>query len=100
MGRAKRIDENQPAIVKALEDSGCTVQSLSAMGVGVPDLIVGRAGANYFIEIKNPDKPKADRQLNPTQVKWHDNWKGQCDVAYTVDDALRIVRLKKRMTPL
>lgn len=72
--RAARIDENQPAIVKALESAGALVLSLAAVGKGCADLLVYRAGRFYLLEVKNPAKPKGDRALTPDQVKWHARW--------------------------
>lgn len=41
MRRAARTDANQTAIVEALRKCGASVQSLAAVGKGVPDLLVG-----------------------------------------------------------
>lgn len=40
MRRAARVDANHAEIVAALRDRGCLVQSLAALGHGVPDLLV------------------------------------------------------------
>ena len=86
-----KIDENQPAIVAALRQAGASVQSLAAVGKGCPDLLIGYAGENYLAEIKNPDKPKRDRDLTPDQVKWHAEWKGIINVIETKEQALRLI---------
>lgn len=93
MRRAARVDENQPAIVAALLRAGCSVQSLAAVGRGVPDLLVGFAGTNYLMEVKNPDKPKADQQLTEAQVVWHEHWRGTAHGVKTVDEALSVIGL-------
>ena len=49
MRRAARTDENHTAIVQALLDAGCSVQSLAAVGCGCPDLLWGLAGVNGLI---------------------------------------------------
>lgn len=90
--RAARIDSNQNDIVAALRAIGCSVAITSAVGKGFPDLVVSRAGKNYLIEIKDPSKPKADRQLTPAQVKFHGEWRGQIAVAETIDEAIKITR--------
>jgi len=79
-----RIDENQPTIVKALEDIGASVQSLG--GKGVPDLLVGYMGENYLLEVKHSKKG-----LNDDQIDWHAAWRGQVDVVRTIGQALRAV---------
>jgi hypothetical protein len=96
--RAARIDANQPDIVAALRKAGCTVQPLHAVGDGVPDLLVGRDGRNYLIEVKDGRKPPSSRRLTPVQKRWHNGddkkrpaWAGQVAIANNVDEALRIV---------
>ena len=92
MRRAARIDENQPDIVSALEAIGCTVDSLAAVGGGVPDLLVGYHGYNLLIEIKNPAKVPSQRKLTPAQITWHGAWAGQKAVIETADEAIAYVR--------
>lgn len=89
--RAKKTDKNQPEIVKALRDAGCSVQVLSEAGKGIPDLMVGYLGGTYLLEVKDGLAPKADRQLTPRQVKWHREWKGHVAVVESVEQALEAV---------
>lgn len=91
--RAARIDANQPEIVAALRKAGCTVQHLHSVGKGCPDLLVGRAGVNYLIEVKDGAKRPSDQKLTPDQVAWHSVWHGQVSVVNTVDGALAAVGL-------
>jgi hypothetical protein len=73
------VDENQSEIVKALLDLGCTVQSLSAVGLGIPDLLVGFAGVNILMEVKNPDRKGGKENSSGTlkrQREWRSWWKG------------------------
>lgn len=86
-----RQDANQPDIVSGLLYMGATVQVLSAVGQGCPDLMIGWKGQNYLIEIKNPEKPKGDQRLTPDQIKWHGFWRGQKAVARTIEDAIAII---------
>jgi len=76
MRRAARTDENQEQIVKALRAVGASVQSLAAVGHGVPDLLVGYEGKNILIEIKDGNKTPSKRKLTDDQVKWHESWNG------------------------
>lgn len=65
MRRAARVDANHAEIVAALRDRGCLVQSLAALGHGVPDLLVEHAGKLFLVEVKAPrGKSTAD------QVRW------------------------------
>jgi len=76
MRRAARTDENQEQIVKALRAVGASVQSLAAVGHGVPDLLVGYQGKNILIEIKDGNKTPSKRKLTDDQMKWHESWNG------------------------
>ena len=57
MRRAARVDGNHAEIVAALRSfPGVSVCSLASLGNGVPDLIVGLAGQNYLVEVKDGEK--------------------------------------------
>ncbi len=85
---AKRRDENEADIVKALESIGCTVYPLD-----MPcDLLCARGGFNILLEIKNPAKPKKDRQKTKMQKRFFASWNGQVDVAETSEQAIAVVQ--------
>ena len=63
---ARKVDSNQAAIVAALRWAGCDVTVMSAVGHGMSDLLVTRAGLNYLIETKT-EKGK----LTTAQIKFH-----------------------------
>lgn len=71
---AARIDGNQPGIVAALRKAGAHVVICSAIGGGFPDLLILKAGRIYFVEVKNPDKPKADQELTKVQIPFHETF--------------------------
>ena len=81
-----KTDHNQAEIIKALRAVGATVQDLSKVGKGAPDILVGFHGCNYLMEIKNPD---TKGKLNLMQRIWHQDWRGQVVVVRTVEEALR-----------
>lgn len=87
--RAHNVDKNQVAIVAALRAAGATVQHLHEVGAGCPDLLVGIAGRNVLLEVKNL---AAKGELNAEQVKWHRNWRGQVQVITTASQAFNFVR--------
>lgn len=93
-------DANEPDIVKGLRGIGAVVELLQ--GKDIPDLLVGWRGSNYLIEVKNMEglmgnlRGRANRGasiLRPGQEEWHRRWlkSGQCAVATTLNDALRII---------
>ncbi len=86
-----RTDANHSEVVKALRDAGCSVQSLAATGRGVPDLLVGIAGKNLLMEVKDGAKAPSARKLTPDESQWHDNWTGQVAVVNSIDEALKLV---------
>ena len=90
--RAARVDNNQTEIVEALRRMGATVQDLSPVGKGCPDILVGFQGRNVLMEIKRPDGPKggrAGRHLTTDQKLWHLRWRGQVCIVRTVDEAIQ-----------
>jgi Holliday junction resolvase len=91
MRQRAKIDDNQPEIVKALQQIGCSVQSLAACGKGVPDLLIGYRGHNILLEVKDGAKTASRKKLTPDQLIWHALWSGQVAVVSTVDEALKMV---------
>jgi len=84
----KRTDANQAEIIRALTRAGCSVQDLSMVGQGCPDILVGRAERNYLMEIKTNDG-----KLNKKQKRWHSLWSGEKSVVRTVEEAFNAVGL-------
>ena len=76
MRRAAKVDANQEAVVSALRAAGATVQSLAAVGKGVPDLLVGHKGKTLLIEVKDGRKAPSAQRLTEDQLRWHGAWKG------------------------
>lgn len=92
--RAAKIDANQNEIVEALRKIGCSVQILSSVGKGCPDLVVGigsGCGLNLFVEIKDGNKPPSAQKLTSDQVKWHSEWKGSKVVVNSIESAIDAV---------
>jgi len=88
MRLAPRIDANQESIVAALRKAGCSVQSLARVGAGCPDILVGRAGSNWLMEIKTDGGT-----LTQAQLDWNREWNGQADVVRSLEGALAVVGL-------
>lgn len=93
--RANRTDDNQTEVVKALEKCGCLVQRLNAVKAGCPDLLVGRAGKLFLLEVKpGYAKDKRQRELNDIEEAWHFRWRGfPVHVVLSPEDALLAVGL-------
>lgn len=93
MRKHGKIDSNQKAIVEALRKAGCSVQSLASIGNGCPDLLVGRNGRNYLLEVKDGAKSPSQRQLTADEEDWLARWRGTAHthVVLNIDEALRAV---------
>ena len=89
----KRVDANQSSIVRDLRKAGCSVEILSMVGKGVPDLLVGRQGQNYLLEVKDGDKAASKRKLTPDEEEWHTLWRGAVSIVANIEEALRVVGL-------
>ena len=67
---ARKIDDNQKSIVKALRGIGCFVQSLASIGKGCPDLLVANKGKWFLMELKDGSKPVSAQKLSPDEIDW------------------------------
>lgn len=76
MRKYGKIDANQTEVVAALRSAGATVQSLAAVGGGVPDLLVGYKNHTILMEVKDGQKPPSQRKLTEDQLAWHGAWTG------------------------
>lgn len=81
-------DGNQKAIIDKLRQLGVSVISLSNVGDGCPDIVVGFRNKNYLFEIKNPEHAPSQQKLRPKQQKFFDTWAGQVSKVLTVEDIL------------
>lgn len=96
MRRAAKVDDNQEEIVKALRAVGATVQTLAAVGKGVPDLLVGYQGKTILVEVKDGKKSPSERRLTEDQLKWHGAWNGgPLAIVTDVEGAWRAIGLLK-----
>ena len=95
MRRAARTDDNQTAIVEALRSIGATVQILSGVGHGCPDLLVGIFKRNYLMEVKDGDKSPSRQSLTPEEHIWHNEWKGQVCIVRNPTEAIESLNPRK-----
>lgn len=91
---AAKTDANQIQVVSALRAAGASVQSLAAVGKGVPDLLVGYKGTTLLMEVKDGRKPPSAQKLTEDQLKWHGAWKGgSLAVVDGPEAALRMIKV-------
>jgi hypothetical protein len=91
MRKHGRTDSNQTAVVDALRKVGASVQSLAAVGGGVPDLLVCFRGQLCLLEVKDGTLPPSARRLTPDQERWHAAWGGPVRVVNDAWEALRAI---------
>lgn len=90
--RAARIDANQAAIVAFFRRAGASVQILSSVGQGCPDLLVGYHLRNQVVEVKDGARAPSERRLTASEEAWHAQWKGSVRIAESIDDAKLILQ--------
>lgn len=86
-----RTDANQTEIVEALRKHGASVLITSQLK-NCFDILVGFNGINYIMELKDGNKPKAQRRLTSGEQKFKDNWSGGTyHVVESVEQAIEII---------
>lgn len=91
MRRAAKVDANQEQVVSALRAAGAAVQSLAAVGKGVPDLLVSFRGNLFLLEVKDGKKPPSGQKLTDAQKTWHQAWGALVEVVNSPESALRAI---------
>jgi len=89
--RIRRVDDNQKSIVDVFRGLGASVQILSDVGKGCPDLLIGIFGKNFLIEIKDGAKPESARKLTKFERIFFDRWKGHVCVINSEREAIDFI---------
>lgn len=71
---AARVDDNQPEIVKMVEQLGGLVVYTHMLGQGVPDIFVAFGGQWRAVEIKDGSKPPSARKLTKAERDFHERY--------------------------
>lgn len=89
----RRTDDNHAAVVQALRDIGCSVQSIASVGRGCPDLLwAWSPDVQGVMEVKDGTKRPSERRLTDSELKWRQQWKGRYDLVESVEEACNVVR--------
>lgn len=91
MRRAAKVDANQEQVVAALRYAGAQVQSLAAIGKGVPDLLCSFRGNLFLLEVKDGSKSPSRQKLTADQQTWHQTWGAVIEVVNSPEQALRAI---------
>ena len=83
-----RVDANQAEIRDAARKAGASWLSLSDVGGGCPDALLGAHGRTWLVEIKRPKGT-----LTPDQVRFMSSWRGEkVYVLRSIEDVLQLLR--------
>lgn len=84
--RVKRTDSNQQEIVEALRALGFSVFSTHTVGKGFPDLVAGKNGMNFLLEVKDGEKAPSAQRLTPDELEFHRTWRGHVTIVTSPHD--------------
>lgn len=88
---SKKADRNQPDLVKYLRGLGATFQHTHQIA-GALDGIVGYAGIDQRVEIKDPEKSGSARKLTDKEKTTFNEWKGRPPIIIeTEKDCLELI---------
>lgn len=94
--RRGKKDANHDAMKLVFEQLGCSVADLYNAGLpGFPDVVVGVAGKNVLVEIKNPETRYGRSGLNSNQTAFSRDWRG--GQVYVVSAAEEVAALVNNM---
>lgn len=96
--RAARTDANQTAIVEYFRQRGASVQILSSVGKGCPDLMIGYRSATVPVEVKDGAKPPSRQALTADEALWMSSWAGSYRIVRSESDAEELLRDIERWT--
>jgi hypothetical protein len=80
------VDANQSEIVAYARALGFSVAVTAKLGQGFPDIVMGKNGINYMVEIKDGKKPPSQRKLSEPEQKFHNAWRGQICIVESCAD--------------
>jgi hypothetical protein len=92
----RKVDSNQPEIIKALRNLGYSVQPIHTIGKGTPDLLAGKYGHNFIFECKDGSLPPSKRRLTPDEETWYRNWNGSVHIIENVEDVIEFDRKRSQ----
>ena len=88
MRYAKRVDDNQAAIVKELRQ----IPGVKVYVLGDPvDLLVGYRARNYLFEIKREDKRGQQSRITKKQKDFIPTWTGQVRIIHNAEEAIQVI---------
>jgi Holliday junction resolvase len=90
--RRCKVDRNQKEIVEAFRKLGFSVAHTHMVGEGFVDIVIGKNGKNYLIEIKDGLLSESRKKLTTAEQKFHDEWRGQKAIIESVEDVIEFAK--------
>lgn len=87
MRRAK-VDSNQPDVVAKFRSLGYSVAHTHTLGRGFPDIVVGKQGKNFLVEIKDGSLCPSRQKLTEPETEFKNSWLGQYDIITSINDVV------------
>lgn len=95
MRKYGKVDGNQKEIVDQLRQiPGVSVESISSMGNGLPDLMIGFKARTYLIELKDGSKLPSQKRLTEDEQEFFDNWTGHVAKCESIEEILKVLNIK------
>jgi Holliday junction resolvase len=93
MRRRGRTDANQKEIVKTFRQLGFSVAVTSAIGCGFPDIIIGKHGKNWLVEIKDGKRIPSERRLTQDEEDFAAEWRGAMYIVESIEEVIALAKL-------
>lgn len=91
-----RVDSNQLEIVRTITGLGASWLDLTSIS-GILDGVIGVAGIDQRIEIKDGKKVPSRRKLTPDEIRVFEEWRGRKPVVIeSVDDVIKLINNLRR----
>ncbi len=85
----RKVDKNQPEIVRAFRSLGFSVLLLHTVGHGCPDLCVAKAGRTQLVEVKDGERKW---KLTKDESDFVQEWNDKVEIVDCVDDVIALAK--------
>ena len=97
--RRDRTDRNHQECLNLLRKLGFSAHSTHMVKDGFPDIVAGKVGMNFLIEVKDGSLVPSKRKLTVDEEKFNSEWKGSIEVVESIDDIIRFSERVDKIIP-
>lgn len=90
----RKTDANHAEIMDAFRDLNYSVLDIHTIGHGSPDLLVGKFGENFLIEVKDGTKSPSKRRKTTDEEEFFASWLGNVYLIQSVEEVVEFDRTK------